>query len=87
MIEFPQYRKYPNEKAYFKITSENTFEELTIIGKNYGVINFEANNFLDRHLINDMLNLTGNNWVLIPKEEYDTQLKFCVDNFSLIRSL
>lgn len=87
MTAYPQYRKYPNEKAYFKITSETTFEELTIIGSNYGLINFEAKNFLDIHLISDMVNLMGNNWVMIEESEFERQLRFCRDNYKLIPSL
>lgn len=87
MTAYPQYRKYPNEKAFFKITSETTFEELTIIGSNYGLVKFEAKNFLDRHLISDMVNLMGNNWIMIDESEYEKQLQFCKDNYKFIHSL
>ncbi len=87
MTEFPQYRKYPNEKAFFKITSETVFEELTILGKNYGLMQVEAKNFLDRHLINDMIGLMGNNWIAIGADEYESKLKYCQENFNLMKSL
>lgn len=85
MSEFPQFRKYPNDKSFFKILSESSFEELTILGKNYSIVHFKASNFLDSHFINDMLQMKDGNWQKITEQEYLDKLHFCELNFQKMK--
>jgi len=69
-MEFPQYRKYPNNKSYFKVLSANSFEEIQILGKSKLKTRFEAKIHPDRVLIQDMLG-AEENWQVITAEEYE----------------
>jgi hypothetical protein len=70
-MDFPQYRKYPNNKSYFKVLSPSTFEEIQVMGKHKFLTRFEAKIHPDRLLIDDMLQGKGH-WVTIPGEEYES---------------
>lgn len=72
---FPLYRKYPNNKSYFKLLSENEFEEIQFIGDKGFIFRFEAKILPDRYLISDMIELKDKTWVEIEPEEYDNQLR------------
>jgi hypothetical protein len=78
-MTFPQYRKYSNDKSYFKITSDNCFEEISMIGSKCTITNFSAKIFPDFTFISDMLNNSGNRWVVISSIEYDAVLKGCLE--------
>lgn len=54
-IVFPAYRKYKNNKNFFKIINENEFEEISFIGKKAIVIKHLAKILPDRNLIADLL--------------------------------
>lgn len=71
ITDFPQYRKYKNNKAYFKISSKDEFEEIRIeVGKKI-VKNHQAKILPDRNLIADMLNDYELYWDKISVEEYE----------------
>lgn len=70
-MEFPQYRKYPNNKSYFKVLSPHSFEEIQVLGKYKFRMTFEAKIHPDRMLIQDMLE-AKENWLVISAEEYDS---------------
>lgn len=76
-MEFPVYRKYFNNKSYFKIISSTEFEELVIFGKNYQHTTYTAKILPDRVLIEDMINNEGNHWVNCSREEYEEVLTNC----------
>lgn len=69
-MDFPQYRKYPNNKSYFKVLSAEAFEEIQILGKHRFTTRFEAKIHPDRVMIQDMLAAEGN-WVVIDESEYE----------------
>lgn len=69
-IDFPQYRKYINEKSFFKITSLTEWEEIQIVGSKKMMYHFTVKIMPDRNFINDMLFEYENNWVKIEEEEY-----------------
>lgn len=71
-LNFPQYRKYKNNKNYFKIISENAFEEIRAIGDKYFIYQFTVKILPDRNFIADMLNNNGDFWETISEEEYLT---------------
>ena len=73
-ISFPQYRKYKNEKSFFKITSPTEWEEIQIVGSKKVLHQFTVKIMPDRNLINDMLFDYDSNWVEIEEEEYNSIL-------------
>lgn len=77
-MNFPQYRKYPNNKSYFKITSESCFEEIAVMASKYSILEFTAKIFPDYTFIKDMLDNRDNRWVVISSNEYEMALKTCL---------
>ncbi len=68
---YPQYRKYPHERTYFKIISTTEWEELHISGTKIDVHSFTAKILPDRNYIHDLTFDYQNNWILIEEEEYE----------------
>ena len=54
-INFPTYRKYKNNKKFFKLINENEFEEISFIGSKVIVTKHLAKILPDRNLIADLL--------------------------------
>ena len=77
---FPQYRKYKNNKSYFKISSLTEWEEIQIIGSNYLLSKFEVKIMPDRNFIQDMLFDYASNWDVIEEKEYLEQLNKTKNN-------
>ncbi|MBK6985966.1 MAG: hypothetical protein IPH32_15015 [Bacteroidetes bacterium] len=71
---FPTYRKYKNNKNFFKIINENEFEEISFIGNKAIVIKHLAKILPDRNFISDLLHDVGNTSELSNQEEYETYL-------------
>jgi hypothetical protein len=74
-MKFPQYRKYSNNKHFFKIISETEFEEISFIGNKIIHQNHIAKILPDRNFINDLLIDIGNFCELSNEEEYKSYLK------------
>ena len=74
-VVYPQYRKYPNNKAYFKIKSSTSWEEVRAIGSKYVFHEFTVNILPDRNFIYDMTFDYENNWEKIEEAEYESVLK------------
>lgn len=72
-IIFPTYRKYKNNKNFFKIISENEFEEITFVGSKIFVTQHLAKILPDRNLIADLL-LDRTFAELSSQEEYESYL-------------
>ncbi len=53
-INYPIYRKYKNNKSYFKIISKEEFEEIQVLGNTYTLHHFKAKILPDRNLIEDL---------------------------------
>ncbi|MDF1673590.1 MAG: hypothetical protein P1U41_08790 [Vicingaceae bacterium] len=70
-ITYPQYRKYSNNKSYFKIISSEEFEEIQLLGTKKSVHLFKAKILPDRNLIYDMTFDYEKSWVKIEKDEYE----------------
>jgi hypothetical protein len=83
-MQYPVYRKYPNDLAFFRILSEDEFEELSIIGTRYTLSRIKAQILPDRVYIKDMLDLHNGHWVLSSEEEYFAMKKECEENRRLI---
>lgn len=70
-MNFPLYRKYKNEKSYFKIISENQFQELMFIGQRVEVYDFYAKIFPDFQLIKDMIDMENGSYDEITEAEFE----------------
>ena len=70
-ITYPQYRKYPNGKTFFKILSEIAWEEIQVIGRKYILQKYTASILPDRNYINDLTFDYKNNWKKIDEVEYE----------------
>ena len=73
-IQFPTYRKYKNNKNFFKIINENEFEEISFIGNKAIVIKHLAKILPDRNFISDLLHDVGNTSELSNQKEYESYL-------------
>lgn len=74
-IIFPAYRKYKNNKHFFKIINENEFDEISFIGSKVLVQKHIAKILPDRNFISDLLHDVGNACELSNPEEYESYLK------------
>jgi len=70
---FPQYRKYSNNRNFFKISSAEDFEEISFIGSRRMVRQYHATILPDRNLIQDLLHDPAFAET-ITEEEYMNQL-------------
>jgi hypothetical protein len=71
MFNYPQFRKYPHERTYFKIISKDEWEEIQIMGAKHSIHKFKATILPDRNYIYDLTFDYENNWVEIKEEEYE----------------
>ena len=69
-ITYPQYRKYSNNKSYFKIISSDEFEEIQLLGTKKSLHLFKAKILPDRNYVNDMLTDFHLYWDKISEEEF-----------------
>ena len=69
-MKFPIYRKYKNNKHFFKIMSMNEFEEISFIGKKLILTLHQVTILPDRNFISDLLNDIGNTAEIATEEEY-----------------
>jgi len=74
---FPLYRKYINNKSYFKVLSPSVFEEVQVTGRFYTEHRFEAKILPDRNFIADMIAAEGPSWEEISEEEFSDFLSEC----------
>jgi hypothetical protein len=74
-VNYPQYRKYKNHKAYFKIISEKEWEEIQVLGSKFILHTFTVKILPDRNFIYDMTFDYENNWDKIEEEEYHEILR------------
>jgi hypothetical protein len=70
-MQFPLYRKYINNRSYFKIVDNDHFVELKLTGSMVEKHLFEAKILPDRNFIQDMISLQGGHWEAIGEAEYD----------------
>ena len=68
---FPQYRKLVNNKSFYKIISDRSFEEIQLVGSlkyNYLI---EAKIYPEILKIRDLLDLVDTNYSLSTEEEWN----------------
>lgn len=69
-IKFPLYRKYKNNKNYFKVISMESFEEIQLIGSQKIKFQKQIQILPDRNFIYDLVYDYENFAVEISEEEY-----------------
>jgi len=72
-MKYPQYRKYPNNKSFFKIVSAEEFEEILVLGDIHTLHVFNVKILPDRNFIYDMTFDYKNNWAEISESEYQVK--------------
>jgi hypothetical protein len=70
VIHFPIYRKYNNNKRFYKIINSREFEELQIIGSKTRVNHVLATQFPEFSFINDLIGNYSAFATEITEEEY-----------------
>lgn len=71
ILNFPIYRKYDNDKSFFRIDSVEHFIELKLTGKLKEKFEFKAKIHPDRVFIQDMISMENGHWVESTKEEFE----------------
>ena len=79
---FPVYRKYINNKSYFKVFDSESFEEIQVLGSNYWIYEFKAKILPDRYFIKDLIEMEGGRWVEISAEIYNDFKNNCEREFN-----
>ena len=74
-ISYPQYRKYSNNKSYYKIISPEEFEEIQLLGGKITLHEFKAKILPDRNYIADLTFDYHNHWEVIEANEYEALRK------------
>lgn len=59
-MTFPQYRKTSNNKNFYKILSDDQWEEIQLIGKRAFYYNFTATQYPEMLLLKSILDCDGN---------------------------
>ena len=68
---YPQYRKYKNNKVYFKIIAANEWEELHVSENSCTVHSFTAKILPDRNYLSDMTFNYEEHWEKVEESEYE----------------
>ncbi len=55
-VDFPYFRKYKNNKTFFKIISDTEFDEISFIGNKKIIQTIQAKVLPDRNFISDLIN-------------------------------
>ena len=80
--DFPIYRKYDNDKSFFRINSKENFDELIVIGSFYIFRNQQALILPEFIMIVDMIENANNHWITISEAEFNEKLNFCQKELS-----
>ncbi len=70
-VIYPLYRKYANNKSFYKIISPEKFEEIQLLKDNRTLHVFEAKILPDRNYIHDLTFNYKEHWVVCEEEEYE----------------
>jgi len=73
--DYPIYRKYAHGRTFFKIESDERFQELQLMAKNYSLTDFRAKILPDYQRIVDMIDNSSGHWEPSDQGEWDAQLK------------
>ncbi len=70
-MDFPQYRKRFDNKSYYKIINERTFEEVQLIGDKVFLHKIQADKYFEIIRVKDMLELEGEMFLICSPKEYE----------------
>ena len=70
-MTFPQYRKLPHQRNFYKITSNRNFVEIQIVGTKRITHTLEATTYFEVQRIQDMLQLNPP-YLIALQEEYES---------------
>ena len=69
---YPLYRKYINNKSFFKVTAPEKFEEIQVLGSKTTLHFFNTKILPDRNYIYDLTFNYKKNWIDCTEEEYES---------------
>lgn len=75
--QFPLFRRYLHGNTYYRINSQENFDELMVIGKFYVYKNFQARILPEYQMIIDLIDNAENRWEIIDAEEFENKLVYC----------
>lgn len=81
-MDFPVYRRYLNDRSYFKIESSSVFEELTITGRCFSLNKIETKTLPERNFLSDMLFNYKDHWIEISEKIYNQKKEYCLHNLT-----
>lgn len=70
-MDFPQYRKRFDNKSYYKIINERTFEEVQLIGDKVFIHNIKAEKYFEIIRVQEMIEAEGEMYNLCSAIEYE----------------
>ena len=73
-MQFPIYRKYSNNKVFFRVISEDAFDEISLIGSKTVLQHIKATTYAEKLYIMDMIEMREGNWLESNEEEFDKSL-------------
>ena len=78
--QFPLYRRYLHGNTYYRINSQENFDELMVVGKFFVFKNFQARILPEYQLIIDLIDNMENRWEIIKEQDFNKKLDFCKTN-------
>ena len=70
-MQFPIYRKYSNNKVFFKVISKEAFDEITLIGSKTILQHINATTYAEKLFIMDMIEMREGNWLGSSDKEFE----------------
>ena len=70
-ISYPLYRKYSNNKTFFKVLSQSQFEEIQVLGTKISHQVFTTQILPDRNYISDLIKNDNGHWVMCSENEFE----------------
>ena len=71
-MQFPIYRNYSNNKVFFRVLSNEAFDEITFIGEKSILQHINATTYAEKLYIIDMIEMRENSWVESNEEEFES---------------
>lgn len=71
-MSFPIYRKYSNNKVFFKILSETEFVEITLINNKVLKQNITAKTYAERLTISDLIEMNNEHILESNTSEFES---------------
>lgn len=69
--KFPLYRKTPNGKSFYKISSPDELLEIQLIGSKFLVHELKAKIFPEKNLLQDLIQNKEGHWMIINENEFN----------------